>query len=146
MAGARGVAMAELIQPMAVDAAPPFLTFSQRHLHILLLGLGFATGMEFYAVCRGVRDQRDRLDATEHGRPLCSGRACGSGALGLATRASSIGIDVAAARLRTGALKTAAVITPTPAGRMLIDICSLLEPAAPEGPIVSRDQVVGIGI
>src|SRR6516164_11747364 len=25
-----------------------FVTFSQRHLRILLLGLGFATGMEFY--------------------------------------------------------------------------------------------------
>jgi DHA2 family multidrug resistance protein len=40
--------MAELSQPIALDAANPAVTFSQRHLRMLLLGLGFATGMEFY--------------------------------------------------------------------------------------------------
>jgi DHA2 family multidrug resistance protein len=40
--------MAELSQPIALDAANSAVTFSQRHLRMLLLGLGFATGMEFY--------------------------------------------------------------------------------------------------
>lgn len=40
--------MAELIQSPAVEVAHDAATFSQRHLHMLLLGLGFATGMEFY--------------------------------------------------------------------------------------------------
>ena len=40
--------MTELIQPITTDVALPAVTFSQRHLHMLLLGLGFATGMEFY--------------------------------------------------------------------------------------------------
>src|SRR5271156_2714212 len=40
--------MAELIQSIAMRAAPPAATFSPRHLRMLLLGLGFATGMEFY--------------------------------------------------------------------------------------------------
>ena len=40
--------MKELIQPKAVDVVHQAVTFSQRDLHMLLLGLGFATGMEFY--------------------------------------------------------------------------------------------------
>src|ERR1700691_886311 len=40
--------MAELIQSPVVEIAQATATFSQRHLHMLLLGLGFATGMEFY--------------------------------------------------------------------------------------------------
>src|ERR1700758_668707 len=40
--------MAELIQSMPIEAAPPAVAFSPRHLRMLLLGLGFATGMEFY--------------------------------------------------------------------------------------------------
>jgi DHA2 family multidrug resistance protein len=40
--------MAELSQPIGLDAANSAVTFSQRHLRMLLLGLGFATGMEFY--------------------------------------------------------------------------------------------------
>jgi MFS transporter, DHA2 family, multidrug resistance protein len=40
--------MAELIQATAIDAAPPAMALSPRHLRMLLLGLGFATGMEFY--------------------------------------------------------------------------------------------------
>src|SRR5271168_2519976 len=43
--------MAELIQSTAIDAAPHTVAmpaFSPRHLNMLLLGLGFATGMEFY--------------------------------------------------------------------------------------------------
>jgi DHA2 family multidrug resistance protein len=40
--------MAELIQSTAIDASPSAATFSPRHLRMLLLGLGLATGMEFY--------------------------------------------------------------------------------------------------
>jgi MFS transporter, DHA2 family, multidrug resistance protein len=40
--------MAELIQATAINAAPLAVTLSPRHLRMLLLGLGFATGMEFY--------------------------------------------------------------------------------------------------
>jgi len=39
--------MTELIQTM-VDKAQPSVTFSQRQLQMLLLGFGFAAGMEFY--------------------------------------------------------------------------------------------------
>ena len=40
--------MAELTQSIAMEAAPPAVAFSPQHLRMLLLGLGFATGMEFY--------------------------------------------------------------------------------------------------
>src|ERR1700757_1046567 len=43
--------MAELIQSTAMDASPhaeAMPAFSTRHLNMLLLGLGFTTGMEFY--------------------------------------------------------------------------------------------------
>jgi MFS transporter, DHA2 family, multidrug resistance protein len=43
--------MAELMQSTAIDASPhaaAMPAFSPRHLNMLLLGLGFATGMEFY--------------------------------------------------------------------------------------------------
>ena len=43
--------MAELTQSTAIDAspdAPAMPAFSPRHLNMLLLGLGFTTGMEFY--------------------------------------------------------------------------------------------------
>jgi MFS transporter, DHA2 family, multidrug resistance protein len=40
--------MSELIQSIPVEAAPSAVALSPRHLSMLLLGLGFATGMEFY--------------------------------------------------------------------------------------------------
>ena len=43
--------MAELIQSTAIDALPQTVAmpaFSRHHLNMLLLGLGFAAGMEFY--------------------------------------------------------------------------------------------------
>jgi MFS transporter, DHA2 family, multidrug resistance protein len=43
--------MTELIQSTTIDASPHTVAmpaFSRRHLNMLLLGLGFATGMEFY--------------------------------------------------------------------------------------------------
>src|ERR1700747_311540 len=43
--------MTELFQSTTIDASPHTVAmpaFSRRHLNTLLLGLGFATGMEFY--------------------------------------------------------------------------------------------------